>query len=120
MSQNLKLGKIGEQIAAHFLVQKGYEIVMQNFWTRVGEIDIVAQDHTSIVFVEVKTSSELMHGLPEQAVHYQKQRRLRKTISAYLSKNQIENFRIDVVAISQGFSSKKILIRHHKAVLNIF
>ena len=67
-----KIGRIGEQIAAHFLVNKGYEILVQNYWTRVGEIDIVAKKDNTTIFVEVKTKSKTDHGKPHQAVTPQK------------------------------------------------
>ncbi|MAG29067.1 YraN family protein [bacterium] len=120
LSPTQNIGSWGEKVAAWYLKKQGCLIIKTHFTNRFGEIDIIAKQNDEFVFVEVKTRSKLKHGLPEQAVDYRKQKRLKKVISAYLSLNQIEKFRIDIISISPNTSSKKLTIRHHKAVLNIF
>ena len=56
---NKKFGIIGEKIAQKFLINKGYEILETNYYTKIGEIDIIAQKSKKIVFIEVKTRSNL-------------------------------------------------------------
>lgn len=94
-------GSSGEKLAADFLKQHGYKILDLNFRTRFGEIDIVAQDSDTLVFVEVKTRSSQAFGLPEEAVGYRKLQHLLKAAAFYrsLHKNLPEGERVDVVAI---------------------
>ena len=112
-SQNL--GTWGENIAAWYLSGRGFRILKKHFTSRFGEIDIIAKDQGQTVFVEVKTRLKNLRGLPEQSIDFQKQRKLQKTIFAYVSLNGIENFRIDVVTISPGSGPGKLHIRHHQA-----
>ncbi|MBI1961486.1 MAG: YraN family protein [Parcubacteria group bacterium] len=112
-SQNL--GTRGENIAAWYLSRRGFRILKKHFTSRFGEIDIIAKDQDQTVFVEVKTRLKNLRGLPEQSIDFEKQRKLRKTIFAYISLNGVENFRIDVVTISPGSGPGKLRIRHHQA-----
>jgi putative endonuclease len=112
-------GKWGEKVAIWYLRKKGYKIITTNYYTRFGEIDIIIKDNGGFVFVEVKTRLENNYGLPEQSVDIQKQKKLKKVISAYIGLNQIENFRVDVVSISRGSNQNSVKIRHHKAVTGI-
>ena len=81
-SQNL--GTWGENIAAWYLSGRGFRILKKHFTSRFGEIDIIAKDQGQTVFVEVKTRLKNLRGLPEQSIDFQKQRKLQKTIFAYL------------------------------------
>ncbi len=78
-----KLGNLGEEIAADILVRSGYEILERNFRTRHGEIDIVARDGDTLVFIEVKTRRSLVMGSAVSAVDERKVKRLRTMIGAY-------------------------------------
>lgn len=96
-----KLGNRGEKIAAKFLRKQGYQIIEKNYRSRLGEIDIVAKEGESIVFVEVKTRCSTDFGLPEEALSYDKRRRLSKLALGYLAHRRIKdtNCRFDVVSI---------------------
>ena len=96
-----QLGKQGEQIAAHFLKSKGLSIREINSRCSAGEIDIIAEDNDTIVFVEVKTRSSEGFGLPEESVHFFKQKKLIQLAMYYLQKKQLQNkrCRFDVVSI---------------------
>lgn len=96
-----KLGNRGEKIAAKLLRKQGYRIIEKNYHSRLGEIDIVANEGDSIVFVEVKTRRSTDFGLPEEALSYDKRRRLSKLALAYLAHRRIKdtNCRFDVVSI---------------------
>ncbi len=96
-----KLGNRGEKIAANFLRKQGYRIIEKNYHNRLGEIDIVAKEDESIVFVEVKTRRSTDFGLPEEALSYDKRRRLSKLALGYLAHRRIKdtNCRFDVVSI---------------------
>ena len=70
------LGISGENLACHELARQGYAILATRYRTRVGEIDIIARDGETLVFVEVKTRSSEDFGVPAEAVTWRKQRRI--------------------------------------------
>ena len=76
-----------ETMAAEYLKNKGYEIILQNFFSKNGEIDIIAKYTDTLVFCEVKYRSNTRYGLPEEAVDYRKQDKIRKTAAYYLYRN---------------------------------
>lgn len=94
-------GKLGEQTALKLLTKAGYKIIDRNFRSKFGEIDLVAIDGDTLVFVEVKTRWSRKFGLPEEAVNYWKIRSITKTGEYYklLHPNTPELLRIDVVAV---------------------
>ena len=85
---HLQVGRIGEEIAAKFLVKRGFEIVCRNYRKQIGEIDIVATRSGKIHFVEVKTVSRITAAgndiRPEEHVHQAKLRRFGRTVEVYL------------------------------------
>jgi len=95
------IGKKGEDIAEKYLKSCGYQILEKNFYTRFGEIDLIAKENTEIVFVEVKTRKNKKHGEPQEAVNFFKQKNLIRTARQYLQKQKSEeqDWRIDVIAI---------------------
>ena len=97
----IKTGKQGEEIAAFHLRKLGYRILERNYRCPLGEIDIVAKDGKTIVFVEVKSRKTEEFGEPEQAVGKAKQRRMSLLSLYYLAQNQLttKNARFDVVAV---------------------
>lgn len=100
---NLKqIGKYGENLAVGFLKKQGYEIIKTNFRCRFGEIDIIAKDGRTIVFVEVKTRKTLRFGMPSESVDFRKQFHMKRVaqyfISYYLS-HEDYTYRFDVVEI---------------------
>lgn len=111
------LGKLGEQVAATYLKNQGYEILGKNFRTRYGEIDIIARLSRTLVFVEVRSRGSVRFGTPEESVIYDKQNKLRLTSAYFLSKNKLqhESYRIDVIGII--FEGTKARLRHHKNVI---
>jgi putative endonuclease len=97
----MALGARGETVAAEFLTARGYRIVSRNFRCPQGEIDIVAVDHDTLVFVEVKTRRSDVAADPEVNVHRQKRRRMVRAASAYVGRKGLEDYplRFDVMAI---------------------
>ncbi|MGD9279831.1 MAG: YraN family protein, partial [Desulfobacterales bacterium] len=71
-----KFGEQGEALAARRLKKAGYKIIETNYRTRLGEIDIIAKDKDTIVFVEVKSRRSVYFGNPKQAVTLQKQKKI--------------------------------------------
>jgi putative endonuclease len=110
------LGKHGEDVAARFLTQLGYSIIERNFRIRYGEIDIIARDGETLVFVEVKTRCGRQYGLPEEAVTARKLREIVKTSEFYCLKHPEHQGlqRIDVIAIEEGPSGQIDRIEHIK------
>jgi putative endonuclease len=95
------MGRTGEDIACEHLRKKGYEIVERGFRLFRGEIDVVARDGDTLVFVEVKTRADESHGRPEESVTPSKQRQIRRLAQGYLVRNGCGDVacRFDVVAI---------------------
>ena len=100
-SQNKPLGNKGEEIASDILVKNGYKIIDKNYSSRFGEIDIIAIDKDTLVFVEVKTRQSLKFGLPQEAVTPQKIYKIKKTGEYYslIHPDLPKKLRVDVVAI---------------------
>lgn len=94
------LGPRGENAAAKFLRNRGYRIITRNFRTDLGEIDIIARDGNTLVFVEVKTRADDSTP-PEEQVDEHKRHQLTKVAKLYLSRYGIPrpSARFDVVAI---------------------
>lgn len=78
-----KFGIIGEKIAQGYLINKGYEILENNYYTRRGEIDIIAKINNTISFVEVKTRNNLEYGSPAMAVNGVKKKNI-KVLPKYI------------------------------------
>lgn len=99
--ERINLGKLGEKVAAVFLKRNGYVILERNFSCLLGEIDIIARDGESIVFVEVRTKGSDEFGLPMESVQENKQRRLIKVARSYIKSHKLYNayFRFDLVSI---------------------
>ena len=98
----ISVGKQGESLAAEFLRKNGYRIVETNFRNRYGEIDIIAVEGKTLVFIEVKTKTNNKFGPPKMAVNLRKQKQLSKTALAYLTQKKLNNnpARFDVIGIS--------------------
>ncbi|MHB8901210.1 MAG: YraN family protein [Thermoguttaceae bacterium] len=96
------LGERGEALAARHLRRLGLRIVGRRVRTGLGELDLVAVDGRTVVFVEVKTRQSDQHGHPAEAVDLAKQRRLTRLATAYLKRHGLLNHaaRFDVVAVT--------------------
>lgn len=113
-TKNIELGKHGENIAADYLTQSGYSIITRNYRRRFGEVDIVARQDSTIVFVEVKTRRSATFGTGFEAVDVRKQRQLTRIALDYLSRHNLFNVnaRFDVVAVqiaNDGTSKVEII-----------
>lgn len=95
-------GRRGEDLAAEFLKKRGFKILQRNWKSpRWGELDIIAQDKGTLVFVEVKTRSLGSLGKPVDAVNYYKIRSLIRTAKNYILEKNDDNLplRLDLVSI---------------------
>lgn len=84
MKEHIELGNIGESLAESYLKNKNYEIIARNFKNKIGEIDIIAKQQETIIFVEVKTSSSLKFGSPRERITYHKINKIRQVAISYL------------------------------------
>jgi len=100
-ADRFQMGKRGESLACRELRRRGYAIVATRFRTRLGELDIVARDGPTLVFVEVKARSSGRYGSPAEAVTWQKQARLCAMAADYLHRHRLDGVpcRFDVVAV---------------------
>ncbi len=96
-----ELGKKGEEKALRFLKKRGYRIIEQNYVCKMGEMDIIAKEKDTLVFIEVKTRTSMAFGPPQLAVTPFKQRQLSKVALNFLKEKRLEDVkaRFDVVAI---------------------
>lgn len=101
MTQNLSLGHSGERIAEDFLRKKGYKVLLKNYRSPLGEIDLICLDHLTYVFIEVKTSSSLDFGIPALRVNAKKQRQVVQAALSFLKQRGKFHCdcRFDVVSI---------------------
>ncbi len=97
----LALGENGEKLACAELERRGYAIIARRYRTRVGEIDIVALEGPTVVFVEVKTRASGLYGYPAESVTWLKRRRIAAMASDFLARRRftMSPCRFDVVAI---------------------
>ena len=98
----VSLGKLGEDLACQELRRLGYEIVARRVRTRSGELDIIARDRGTVVFVEVKARKTMMCGSAAEAVSPAKQRTIVKMALRYLNRRRWTHLacRFDVVAVT--------------------
>jgi putative endonuclease len=110
-------GAQGEQIAVNYLKRKGYRIRERNFRCREGEIDIVAEKGSFLVFVEVRTKKDTSFGTPEESITASKKDKLIALAQTYVETHSSlpASWRIDVVAIEldkRGKISRLRLIKN--------
>ena len=96
-----QLGAEGERAAAKLLRRYRYRILQQNYRCRVGEVDLIALDGTTVVFVEVKTRTQEGFGSPLEAVDRRKQRQMARAARYFLSEHDLHDrpVRFDVVGV---------------------
>lgn len=111
------IGQLGEKLAAEFLKKNGAEVIDKNFYTRFGELDLIAKLGNEILFCEVKTRTSAEYGYPELAVGREKIDHLTKAIGIYLTEKRLDNFwRLDVLAVELDAVKRSARIRWFKDV----
>jgi len=106
----LSLGKMGEELAVTQLRAMKYQILERNYRCLLGEMDIIAREKGSLVFVEVKTRATKDFGGPAAAVHERKQRQLSRIALLYLNQKKVRDVpaRFDVVGVDLSGSKPRI------------
>lgn len=107
MTEKQKIGQIGEDIAATFLVKHGFSVILRNYRKKYGEIDIICQKDDILHFVEVKTVTQTIVShettdthRPEDNIHEAKLKRIGRTIEAYLFENEYDgDWQFDAITV---------------------
>ncbi|EKE03133.1 MAG: hypothetical protein ACD_20C00251G0004 [uncultured bacterium] len=103
MKKNIATGKLGEDIATEYLTKRGFKILEKNWrYSRYGEIDIIAVDQKTLVFIEVKTRSTINYGHPSEAINKNKLDKIRTLAGIYLNEHtklKFSQYRFDAVGI---------------------
>jgi putative endonuclease len=120
-------GRLGESIAAQFLIRKGFNIIERNYRKPWGEIDIIAEKNQIVRFVEVKTLSrenisDITHERsdyrPEEQVHPAKLRKIARTAEMYMNgREDGREYQIDVVGVFLNIHTRQARCRLYEQVL---
>lgn len=93
-------GRKGEQLAADFLLKKGYKILQKNFRTRFGEIDLIAEKDSTIRIIEVRLRRGDFYGTPEDSLNFRKLRKLRGMTLYYLQRfKDLKLFEVEFISV---------------------
>jgi putative endonuclease len=108
--ERLDLGKQGEKLALKTIRSMGYKDILQNYRCPLGEIDLIARDADTLVFLEIKTRRTGSTGYAKEAVNARKRHQISKVALTYMKANNCSDMRarFDVVAISLAGSSPRI------------
>ncbi|MGC1632328.1 MAG: YraN family protein [Gelidibacter sp.] len=109
MAHHNELGKIGEQLAADFILTKGYEIVCKNYFYQKAEIDIIAKHDNMMICIEVKTRNSEFFGDPQEFVTSSKIKLLVKAMDAFIIENDIDlETRFDIIAVLKNKTRQEL------------
>ena len=115
--EKIELGIKGEDLAESFLKEIGYRILKRNYRIGHSDIDILAKDESTLVFIEVRTKSMEDRGMPEDTLTAKKLRRMKKTAELYMAFNHYEgSARLDAVCIVLDKTGR---IRHFKHYMGV-
>lgn len=116
MRHNQRVGKWGEETAEEYLTQRGCEIVGRNVRTPYGEIDIVARQGDTTLFVEVKTRTSNKMGLPEESITARKREHMVACAEHYAAEHEIDHWQIDVISVEGKFGSEPVITYFENAI----
>jgi len=108
--ERLDLGRQGETLALKKIKSIGYECIASNYRCPLGEVDLIAKDGDTIVFIEIKTRKGRSLGYAKEAIHARKRRQISKVALAFLKNNGLlgNKARFDVIAIQMGEGGAEI------------
>ncbi len=112
---NRETGRLAEELAGKALIEKGYLILESNFANRYGEIDIIAKDQETLVFVEVKAKKGADFGLPEEMISRHKLQKVKNMALVYMKGENLP-CRIDVIAVVLSGDGELIRLTHYENV----
>ena len=95
------LGILGEELASHYVRKRGYKLLVRNYRCPLGEIDLVARDRNTLVFIEVKTRRSLERGLPTESITSHKRAQITRCAQYYLKQYAVSEVpcRFDAVSV---------------------
>jgi putative endonuclease len=103
MSDKIRIGKQGEDLAAKFLEQKGFRVLMRNYRYKHAEIDLIVQKENWLIFVEVKARSSTAFGQPETFVDLKKRRKIMEAADEYIYSTRWQgHIRFDIISVKLG------------------
>jgi putative endonuclease len=110
---NYRKGQKGEKMAREYLEQNGFQLIMNNYVCKIGQVDLIMEDGGWLVFVEVKFKSDDLFGRPEEMFGKAKLAQVKRVAIWFLTENRemkkrFEKYRIDAVCVLGGE------IRHYK------
>jgi putative endonuclease len=105
-----EIGQRGENLAVAYLQNLGYKVLERNYRCKLGEVDIIARDNDTLVFIEVRTRSSLDFGLPQESINRRKRHQISKVALEFMLRKKMKNIpaRFDVVAISLEPGKEKV------------
>ena len=113
MFYNIKIGKIGQQIAVKFLKNRKYKVIAENIYFRAGEIDILAEKDGILRFIEVKTRTNLKFGFPEEGVTDIKREHLESAIDCYVAENNVDQeYVLEIISVRLDLKNKKAYLKY--------
>jgi len=116
-AEHIEVGRSGEAVAKQYLQKNGYNIIEENYKTKYSEIDLIARDKNTLVFLEVRAKSGELFGTPEESITRNKVRTLIKNANAYVArKGYNKNYRIDVVCVVFRKDKQVRRISHYKNI----
>lgn len=115
-NQRQNLGRRGEDEAASYLKKQGYILLQRNYRCPLGEIDVIAKDSKTLVFIEVRTRSSDRFGTPQESINRKKMLKIHKVAQYYLKAVQKEEepVRFDVLALLLDVENQLMQLEHIK------
>ena len=110
-SPSQTLGVLGEELAFHFLKKRGYKVLLRNYESPLGEIDLIAKEKGVLVFIEVKTRSSDAMGSPAESVTHFKRHQIVKAAQYYVKRYGIHQApcRFDVVSVLMPHDKEPVI-----------
>ena len=115
-SHNQRVGAWGEESAARYIMNRGYDVISRNIRTPYGEIDIIARSNGVYIFIEVKTLTSSRNFYPEHNITARKREHMLNAAQHYAAENEINHWQIDVIAI-EGRPGDEPVITHFENAL---
>jgi putative endonuclease len=118
-TKRVELGRKGEEIAAVFLEDAGFNILKRNYRIGHSDIDVLARKRETLVFVEVRTKSKGDNGMPEDSLTSKKLKRMRLTAELYMAFHNYKGLaRLDAICIILDDSDRVTHLEHYTGVLS--
>lgn len=118
-----KTGKLGEYIATQYFQKKGFKVVARNYHIFGGEIDLIVKKNAILIFVEVKTRTNLNFGFPEEAFTPLKKQKILRAIHHFFAKkasqHQYATWRLDLISIMIKRGQTNATLQHFHNILSL-